>query len=110
MPLERYLNPAVNSEFHDILFSESSNGPLASFDAKIRMAYCLGIIDEPTKSDLDAIRRVRNGFAHSIPHHSFTIDTIRDAVFSLNIMNRSDIFSDESLMTFLGGFEGNILD
>jgi len=70
--LMRYLTSGLSVDDHqDHLFSETTNGPLSTFDAKTRLAYCLGIINATEKSDIDNIRRIRNGFAHSIPHHAF---------------------------------------
>jgi hypothetical protein len=40
-------------------------GPLATFSARIDVAYFFKLIDEPTCNDLRAIKGVRNTFAHS---------------------------------------------
>ena len=42
-----------------------SNGPLSTFSAKIKLAYALGFIRKQTFEDLEAVRRIRNDFAHS---------------------------------------------
>jgi hypothetical protein len=39
--------------------------PLASFDAKIRIAYAIGLYGPVVRHDLDIVRKVRNGFAHA---------------------------------------------
>lgn len=65
------------------LFEDSRSGPLATFDAKIRMAYALGIFGPITKHDFDLIRRIRNTFAHSITDVSFDADEVKKAVASL---------------------------
>jgi mannitol operon repressor len=44
-------------------------GPLATFDAKIRMAYTLGLVDKDEFHDLDLIREIRNEFAHKLERH-----------------------------------------
>jgi len=46
-----------------ILCDES--GPLRSFNSKILLAHALGTIDDRFKVDLDALRKIRNAFAHS---------------------------------------------
>lgn len=65
------------------LFEDSGSGPLATFDAKIRMAYALGVYGPTTKHDFDVIRRIRNAFAHSIIDVSFDTDEVKNAVASL---------------------------
>ena len=65
------------------LFDDSGDGPLATFDAKIRMAYALGVFGPTTKHDFDVIRRIRNTFAHSIIDVSFDTDEVKNAVASL---------------------------
>ena len=39
--------------------------PLGTFSARIKLAYCLGLISRATLRDLELIRRIRNDFAHS---------------------------------------------
>ncbi len=43
----------------------SGYGPISSFRAKIDVGYALGIFDITTMNDLNAIREIRNKFAHS---------------------------------------------
>jgi mannitol operon repressor len=71
----RHLRPDLTDDDQAMLF-EDLNGPLSGFDAKARLSYALGILDKDTKTDFDNIRRIRNGFAHSIPHHSFQVPVI----------------------------------
>lgn len=42
-----------------------SNGALATFSAKIKLAYSFGLIRKNTFEDLETVRRIRNEFAHS---------------------------------------------
>src|SRR5437762_3580943 len=44
---------------------ELFDGPLATFAARIKFAYLMGLIEPFARSDLDRIRRIRNEFAHS---------------------------------------------
>jgi len=54
-------------------------GPFSSFYSNIIFAKTLGLIDRSISSDLDAIRRIRNAFAHtSLPIDFSTPDIIRD--------------------------------
>ncbi len=61
----------------------NGTGPLATFSARINMAYFLGGISAPTKSDLNIIRKIRNEFAHSVEVNSFNEKTIADKCKSL---------------------------
>lgn len=55
-------DPADVKQTIDPLFS--GYGPLATFSARINLAYSLGILPRPTRDRLDIIRRLRNDFAH----------------------------------------------
>jgi DNA-binding MltR family transcriptional regulator len=44
---------------------------LANFSARILLCYALGIIDKRQRQDLDAIRNIRNVFAHRVKNLSF---------------------------------------
>lgn len=53
------------------------NGPLGTFSARIRIARSLCWIDDDTANDLNAIRGIRNDFAHSFDHDlSFSTPSI----------------------------------
>ena len=64
-------------------------GPLATFSAKIDLACLLNIISDAIRSDLHAIREIRNEFAHHIAHKlehtrlSFAAQHIRDKCIAL---------------------------
>jgi mannitol operon repressor len=49
-------------------------GPLSAFSAKIKMGSALGLYGKKLREDLNAIRKLRNDFAHSFdkvdPEHS----------------------------------------
>lgn len=46
--------------------------PLSSFSSRIKVAYCLGLISKSMYDDLNAIRKIRNNFAHQM--HGYTFD------------------------------------
>jgi hypothetical protein len=55
------------------------DGPFSSFYSNIIFAKELGLIDKDISSDLDAIRRIRNAFAHTpLPIDFTTSDITRD--------------------------------
>ncbi len=73
--LERLLSSKMrdlNSDDRQRLFGPDRS-PLGDFGAKIIMAYALKSIGPITKNDLDLVRLLRNGFAHS--RMSFTFET-----------------------------------
>src|SRR5258708_3381722 len=53
------------------LFAEDKDSPLASFAARIRIGYALGIYGPKTRNDLTCIRHVRNILAHARKHIDF---------------------------------------
>ncbi len=65
------------------LFDDSKDGPLSTFSAKIRIAYALGAFGPRTKNDLNAIRRIRNAFAHAKQKLSFADSAVADAALGL---------------------------
>jgi DNA-binding MltR family transcriptional regulator len=58
-----------NKKYVDEIFSPS--GPLDSFSSRINMSYCLGLISNVARKDLNLIRKIRNRFAHSAENVSF---------------------------------------
>jgi len=54
----------------------SGMGPLSSFSARIKLAYCLGLIDQWEFEDLERIRKVRNKAAHEYTAKSFADNEI----------------------------------
>jgi DNA-binding MltR family transcriptional regulator len=77
-------NLVESSSGHGALFKR--NGPLSSFDSLILIAYSFGLIDKERRQDLDAIRQLRNAFAHAprklhfeMPEVAAVCDTLRAA-------------------------------
>jgi DNA-binding MltR family transcriptional regulator len=56
---------------------EVSNAPLATFHAKIRVSYVIGLISAELFGDLERVRKVRNLFAHE--HQPLSFDDARVA-------------------------------
>lgn len=59
------------------LLLNGESGVISTFSAKIRLAYCLGLISDSQKKDLNIIRGIRNGFAHKFDM-SFSESVIAD--------------------------------
>lgn len=111
------LRQTLNSEEKRILFDY--NGPLGTFSSQIAIAYALGAMRELTRDDLDLLRIIRNGAAHSAQIFSFDspetiamckalkIPDSESKVFSVNYIERftgkklelGDKFDDNSAKT-----------
>jgi hypothetical protein len=48
-----------------------SDAPFATFAAKTRLGFLLGLYNSVVRSDLETIRELRNAFAHSTSHIDF---------------------------------------
>ena len=69
---------------NELLGSEDgSEAPLSSLSARIKTAYCLGLITKKEFDDLNLIRRIRNRFAHRLHGYSFENQEIIDWCNSL---------------------------
>jgi len=62
-------------------------GPLATFAARIKVAFALGLIDAQMEKDLNYIRKIRNEFAHSKEPISFDKSPVRELRKQLSTAN-----------------------
>lgn len=60
--LEKMISPLSENVKEDLF---DGYGPLHELAAKIDIAFALGIINQTTKTDLHALKYIRNDFAHS---------------------------------------------
>jgi DNA-binding MltR family transcriptional regulator len=63
----------------------NSETPLSSFSARIKTAYCLGLISKTRYQDLMIIKKIRNKFAHRLHGYSFETKEVIDWCNSLQI-------------------------
>lgn len=68
-----------------------AQGPLYSFASKITMGHALGIYGPKTRSDLDAIRNIRNAFAHALEDIDFLNSEIANECDKLNHTGKIDL-------------------
>jgi DNA-binding MltR family transcriptional regulator len=61
------------------------DGALGTFASRIKIAYLMGLIDKPTKADLDLIRKIRNEFAHIRQDVRFTAPTVKARCSELQV-------------------------
>ena len=69
-------------DWEEILF-ESEGAPMGTFYARIKMARALCIIGPIAEAHLDAIRRIRNQFAHSVFRIDFESPAIAQEIDKL---------------------------
>ncbi len=75
-----------NSDARAALFL--SNGPFATFSAKLNAVYCADWIDGDVYHDLQLIRKLRNDFAHSIDSHTLHDEPFPAMVAKLRVPKR----------------------
>ena len=73
------------------------DGALNSFYAKIYLGFALGLYDLTTVDNLEAIRRIRNAFAHTAIAIHFETQQIIDEIRKLHVTMRP---TPEALMKF----------
>jgi DNA-binding MltR family transcriptional regulator len=83
-----------DSKITDELLSNS--GPLGSFSARSKLAYCLDLIHETQFRDLETVRKIRNEFAHSHRPATFDSDRIRDLCQNLKYAQLVPDWKDKS--------------
>lgn len=77
--LKRSLTPCAGGR--DDLFD--TDRPLGTFSAKIAISYRLGLIDKDFEYALQALRRIRNSFAHSIENETLSKASHHDRIFEV---------------------------
>ena len=69
--IQRFMKP--NSETKELF---DFDAPIGTFSAKVSVAFALNIFGATTKHDLDLIRALRNGFAHTRHPLAFTTPAV----------------------------------
>lgn len=67
------------------------NSPLGSFNSRIKISYCIGLITDLEYHDLEIIRKVRNEFAHRLTGMSFESPKIKTLCSNLKSDTPGDI-------------------
>jgi hypothetical protein len=106
--LELYLELAILAKLpnHDpdlIKILVGRDGPLGSFFAKIHLAHAMGIIVADAAYDLNAIRRVRNAFAHAPKPIEFSTEEIQIEIDSLRCIESLELSPVSELAATLAG-------
>ena len=93
--LEHHLTEAIKSRLHvegdghkrNITRIFDLDGPMGSFGFKIRVAYALGVFGHEAFTELEAIQKIRNLFAHKLTINSFDDDEIKSKSLNLRIIS-----------------------
>lgn len=80
-----FLESAMRERLADFLVDDPASPklfeqyqPLSSFSALIDVAFCLGLLTQEMKADLNMIRKIRNHFAHHPEHSTFDMPPVND--------------------------------
>lgn len=87
--ITNYLRNTLSEAEQERLFA-SDAAPLATFADRINLAFALGILGNDSRSDFNAIRLIRNVFAHSVIDVEFNLTTIATAIEALHVFKRPD--------------------
>jgi hypothetical protein len=72
----KHLTARLSDKAYDemiyMMFDDYERSPFATFAARIKAAYALGIIDDATRQNLEILKNVRNYFAHSVVEFEFS--------------------------------------
>jgi hypothetical protein len=79
--IQTRLRPLTKPESDALFFSHGAT--LKSFSERIEIAYALGLVSLKEKQALDAIRRIRNAFAHAIRPIDFENEHVAKACATL---------------------------
>ncbi len=72
-------------------------GPLSTLSARIEIAYSLGLYDEEYYNRLNAIKDIRNEFAHSIEPTTFQSEVIKKLCVKLDFVCEPPIFGERTI-------------
>src|SRR3954471_11098048 len=85
----RYLGNTLSDTDQERLFV-GDDATLATFADRINIAFALGILGEESRNDFNAIRRIRNVFAHSVLDVEFDLPAVAAAIEMLRAFKRPD--------------------
>jgi hypothetical protein len=81
----------------------SGMGPLATFSAKINLAYLMGIFNETNKDFFHTIRKIRNEFAHNLAPIAFEnpkIERLCKQLYSIDGIKQLKNINDDGLRSY----------
>jgi len=94
--LKRKTRGALNADDTRILYEY--RGPLGDFSGKTLIGYAFNLFGPETKNDLELIRIMRNGFAHSRVHFDFENNDVSSICTQLKSPDWSGAFIPKSYL------------
>jgi hypothetical protein len=88
------LRPLSSDKYRDLFHG---NSPLASFAAKIDIAYAIGVINDLGRIQLHLIRKIRNEFAHRIKPLDFEHPDIKQLITSNELIANSGLLKQTTI-------------
>lgn len=85
--------PNLPKELKDKLYK--GYGPLSTFSAKIDTAFALGLVTSEVNKTLNAVKIIRNAFAHSDEILTFEHEKIQKLKGALPLRSSMNTFLDE---------------
>ena len=80
--IDERIKRLLNSHFVECKQSKEiingSNAPLGTLNARVKLAYCLGLITEFEYKEIEVVRKVRNEFAHKVHGLTFNDQKVHD--------------------------------
>jgi len=83
----------TSSEIDELFTGQS---PIASFSARVRLAYALGIFGRKTRKDLNTVREIRNAVVHAKRRFTFDTQAVKYAVDNMNCIKSKPGINDLS--------------
>jgi len=87
---EHFKSDVADPEFNYLF--ESDDAPYREFASRIRLARAVGVINKSEYDQLEALRLIRNAFAHTMTEVSFQTKEIADYFEDLKILDDSEAF------------------
>lgn len=84
------------------------NGSLGTFSSKIIMSYSLGLLSPLAQQDIQAIRKIRNEFAHTTEVISFDQESVKNACNNFNYNISIDSTPRAQFMNVVSALSGLI--
>jgi hypothetical protein len=86
----------LNSLVCDGKISENFLGrELSHFNSRIKLCYCLGLIEKNIYDDLCLIQRIRNKFAHEMHGYSFDSPEIKEMCHQFDLANNLPVLEKQ---------------
>lgn len=107
--LRQAMPDATDTLFKE-LTSSNSNGPLSSFNNRLKVLRALGHIDQAAYEDAERLGTIRNRFAHRLDVDSFEHEAVAGQIKNLNLPRWKEELTGASAGTMRYRFTATALD